>query len=253
MPLRGHAPPGADGAPIPLAVVGPMARTVADLDLALDVLAGPAADEAVAWRLDLPPARRTRLADYRVLILTHHPSAAVDPEMVAAIDALAGRLSAAGATVSRQSPALPDLAAMHETYLSMLGALMGSPADANAPDAMKAFGYLMAQHAQARFRREWAGLFETVDVVIAPCLGVGAFAHMQGDPQAQNLLVNGKPEPTMSQMAWPGLATLPNLPATALPIGWFANGLPIGAQVIGPYLEDRTTIAFAGLVERDLT
>jgi amidase len=42
------------------------------------------------------------------------------------------------------------------------------------------------------------------------------------------------------------MATLANLPATAMPIGATRRGLPIGMQVIGPYLEDRTTIAFAG-------
>jgi amidase len=51
-------------------------------------------------------------------------------------------------------------------------------------------------------------------------------------------------------LAWPGTATLANLPSTAVPIGQTASGLPIGAQIIGPYLEDRTTIAFAGLIER---
>ena len=34
------------------------------------------------------------------------------------------------------------------------------------------------------------------------------------------------------------------------PIGLTKGGLPIGAQIIGPYLEDRTTIAFAGLLEQ---
>ena len=253
IPLRGHAPPGVDGAPIPLAVVGPLARNAADLSLALDVLAGPADDEAVGWRLDLPPARHPRLADYRVLVLTHHPLAAADDEMVAAIEALADRLSAAGARVSRQSLALPDLAAMHQTYMTLLGALMSSPEQGNAPDALKAFGFVVATHAQARFRRAWAALFETVDVIIAPCLGGGAYPHMPPDALGERtLLVNGNPEPMMSQMAWPGLATLPNLPATAMPIGHFANGMPIGVQIIGPYLQDRTTIAFAGLVEREL-
>ena len=47
------------------------------------------------------------------------------------------------------------------------------------------------------------------------------------------------------------MALLPNLPATAAPIGFTRGGLPIGVQVIGPYLEDRTTIAFAGLLERE--
>ena len=47
------------------------------------------------------------------------------------------------------------------------------------------------------------------------------------------------------------MATLLGLSATVAPIGHSAEGLPIGVQIIGPYLEDRTTIAFAGLVERE--
>ena len=54
--------------------------------------------------------------------------------------------------------------------------------------------------------------------------------------------------PYGAQVEWPGMATLANLPATAVPIGTTAAGLPIGAQVIGPYLEDRTTLAFAALL-----
>ncbi len=47
------------------------------------------------------------------------------------------------------------------------------------------------------------------------------------------------------------MASLANLPATAIPIGRTRGGLPIGAQVIGAYLEDLTTLGFAGLVERE--
>jgi len=47
------------------------------------------------------------------------------------------------------------------------------------------------------------------------------------------------------------MALLANLPATAVPIGQTDGGLPIGAQVIGPYLEDRTTIRFAGLISTE--
>jgi amidase len=50
---------------------------------------------------------------------------------------------------------------------------------------------------------------------------------------------------------WPSIATLTGLPATAMPIGRSDDGLPIGMQIIGPHLEDRTTIAFAELVERE--
>ena len=37
----------------------------------------------------------------------------------------------------------------------------------------------------------------------------------------------------------------------AIPIGFSRGGLPIGAQIVGPYLEDRTTIHVAGLIERE--
>ena len=52
-------------------------------------------------------------------------------------------------------------------------------------------------------------------------------------------------------LAWSGVANLPDLPATVVPIQRSETGLPIGDQIIGPHLEDRTTIAFAGLVERE--
>jgi amidase len=57
--------------------------------------------------------------------------------------------------------------------------------------------------------------------------------------------------PYDAQIAWPAIATLNGLPATTMPIGRTESGLPIGMQVIGGFLDDRTTLAFAGLVERE--
>ena len=57
--------------------------------------------------------------------------------------------------------------------------------------------------------------------------------------------------PYYDQLAWPAVATLTGLPATVAPIGHDDKGLPIGVQIIGGYLEDRTTIEFAGLIERE--
>ena len=50
---------------------------------------------------------------------------------------------------------------------------------------------------------------------------------------------------------WAGPATTAGLPATVMPIDQSDDGLPIGVQIVGPYLEDRTTIAFAALLERE--
>jgi len=60
--------------------------------------------------------------------------------------------------------------------------------------------------------------------------------------------VDGEPTPYGDQLRWPGLATFPGLPATAIPVTRSKNGLPIGVQLIGPYLEDRTTIEVARLL-----
>ena len=61
----------------------------------------------------------------------------------------------------------------------------------------------------------------------------------------RSLLVDGAEVAYAPQHAWPLIACPPHLPATAAPIGRTRGGLPIGVQIIGPYLEDLTTIGFA--------
>jgi amidase len=105
---------------------------------------------------------------------------------------------------------------------------------------------------QAQIRRQWAELFEAFDVVLTPVHGAAAFPHDdEPDLTKRTLVINGEATPYFAPAAWAGLATLGNLPSTVIPVGQTGSGLPFGAQVIGPYLEDRTTIAFAGLVERE--
>ena len=63
--------------------------------------------------------------------------------------------------------------------------------------------------------------------------------------------IDGKAYAYPDQLAWPGIATLPGLPATAIPIGLSGEGLPIGVQIVGPWLEDRTPLKLAELIERE--
>jgi len=250
IPQRGHSPPNTDGAGVALAVLGPLARSASDLQLALDVLAGPEDLEAVGYQLALPAPRHARLADFRVLVIDRHPLAEVDEEVRAGLNGLARGLERLGARVSRANAELPDLAASHEQYMALLGAAMarGNP---NAP-SITAIEWMTRLDLQAAARRQWKRLFEAVDVILAPVHGSLAFAHdANPDPGARVLTLNGQPTPYFAQLAWAGIATYGNLPATALPVGVSKAGLPFGAQVIGPYLEDRTTIAFAGLVARE--
>jgi amidase len=247
---RGHSPPGIDGGPVALAVVGPLARTASDLDLALGVLAGPEPDEAKGWALDLPAPRQSQLADYRILVLDQHPLTPTSDEIRGALNDLADKLDALGAPVARASDLLPDLGGQHAIYMSILGAAMSRGTPGAKP--INAHEWMNALDAQIAFRRRWAFFFESFDVVIAPTFGTVAFPHVdEPDGNKRTLSINGQDSPYFGQLAWPGVALLPNLPATAVPIGLSKGGLPLGVQVIGPYLEDRTTIAFAGLLERE--
>ncbi|THD51913.1 amidase family protein [Phenylobacterium sp.] len=251
VPTRGNAPPYVpDGAGVVLVVVGPLARTAADLGLALDVLAGPDEGEAVGYRLALPPPRHAKLAAYRVLLIADHPLTPLDDEIRAGLEDLAGRLEGLGVKVARTSELLPDLAQARGTYMGLLipAVSRGQP----GAQTISAHEWMALLDAQAQNRRQWARLFEDFDVVLTPVHGTPAFPHDdEPDMNKRTLTINGVETAYFAPAAWASLATLGNLPSTAIPVGQTRSGLPFGAQVIGPYLEDRTTIGFAGLIERE--
>jgi amidase len=251
VPQRGHAPPFVPdtGTGVVLGVVGPLARTAADLERALDVLAGPDELEGVGYQLALPPPRHAKLADFRVLVLDEHPIARTSAEIRAGLGELAGRLEALGAKVARQTPLLPDLTRERADCGAMLDVAMTR----GRPDiqTVSAHEWMTMLDAQMAARLRWSALFEAFDVVLAPVIGMAAFEPMTDDRHARMILIDGEPTPYFDQLGWAGMATYPNLPATAAPLGRTREGLPFGLQIVGPYLEDRTTIGFAALLERE--
>lgn len=248
VPLAGHLPPGFDGQPPRLSVGGPLARSPADLDLALSIVAGTHGDAAKGYRLELPPPRHARLSGWRILILDSHPRCAVTGALRQALSGLGSRLEASGAKVVRAQPNLPDLSRLHRDYVKMLTTIL-SRREGGGREAIDAHQWLDLVDAQHRARRRFAALFEEIDAIVAPAFGTAAFPH-DDEPQwrKRTLVVDGEETPFGDQFVWAGLASFPNLPATALPIGKDETGLPLGAQIIGPFLEDRTTIALAGWI-----
>ena len=246
VPLRGHGFPGTDGAEVPLAVVGPLARTASDLAVALDVVMGPL--EGGGYRLDLPQARHDKLSDYRVLLLDAHPSVATDASVRDPLNKLADALQRAGAKVSRKANGLPDLAAAQQDYIAMLTTVTTRGAPGSKP--IDAHAYMELGDKQMRLTRQWRGVFEDIDVVLAPAFGVPAFPHDDNPDWGQRtLMIDGEQTRYGAQVGWPGVATFPGLPATAVPIAKTKEGLPVGIQVIGPSFGDRTTLAFARLLQ----
>jgi amidase len=278
VPSRGHVPPGLPALPggVDLAVIGPMARSVDDLELALDLIAGPdETAEGRGYRLSLPSSRADKLAKFRVLFIGEHPLLPTSSEVGASLERLAKQLTAAGVDVKRETPLLPDLTASARLYVRLLNAVLSArlpddrfqetqaaiekiPSDDQSLVAELARGaamshrdWLRADFARQRLKQQWRALFREFDVVICPPAATPAFPHDPSTPQeARTTAIDGKEFPYLHVLVWAELATTCGLPATVVPIG-VADGLPIGVQIIGPEFEDRTPLAFARAIERE--
>jgi amidase len=280
VPPRGQVPPGVP--PLPrdsdLAVVGPMARSAADLALALDVIAGPDEERAgIGYRLALRPARHSNLKDFRVLVIDKHPLGPTGSAVRAALGRLSERLGRMGVKIAWTTPLLPDFAQSVRIYTRLLSSVWGADlppgayarmrreVDALSPDdrslaAERARGAVMthrdwleADFARTQLSQRWGKLFREWDVVLCPVMPTPAFPHDHSMPlKDRQIRIDGKSYSYLdAQIVWGELATTPGLPATVAPIDRSESGLPIGIQIIGSYLEDRTTIAFAELLERE--
>jgi amidase len=281
--LRGHIPPppGALSA-VPLAVAGPIARSAADLELALDVLAQPAVADRTAWSVRVPASRHERLADFRVALWADQESYSVDRRCVEAMHAFAQDLRGLGVDVDETARPEIDAAASDDLYVAMLFSVIsaGMPEEVLAQTEQAAGddpnprGYpqriaravRLTHHEfvglaeqQLHLREAWRRFFERFDVILCPIMPTVAFPHDHSGSgpghiaqYSRRTVVDGDPLPYMNGLQWPGLVTVANLPATAIPTGRLVDGLPTGVQAVGPYLEDRTPLRFAQLVEREL-
>jgi amidase len=98
-------------------------------------------------------------------------------------------------------------------------------------------------------RTIWQDYFRTHDAFLLPAAFVAAFLHDPSEPQgARTLSTVDGPRRYMDLMFWISFATLAGLPATTAPVGLTRSRLPVGIQIIGPYLEDATPIDVASKV-----
>jgi amidase len=274
LPKSGHFP----GSALPnlfnvMSVQGPLARTAGDLMLAMDVVIGPDVGEDTAWRLELPPARHERLADFRVAILPLIDWLPVDAEISESLEELVGSLRKAGAKVQEAQPeALENMRRHHELYSSILSAAsalgMSEGDRKRRAEKMRKgedpFGEALAKGLEAsasdynlwlqdreHVRKSYREFFQDWDILLAPNDITVAFPHTEEPWPKRRLNINGEPVFYGLQTVYPATATLSGQPSTSFPTRLTRAGLPIGMQAVGPYLEDRTPIRFAALVEQE--
>ncbi len=248
-----------------LAVAGPMARTIEDLKLGLDIMAGPNRWEKPAWHLELPPPRRPTLKQYRVAAWLDDPACRVEPEVVELLTSATQKLAGAGVRVDHEARPEFTLEKVADTFFALLQAALagGVPADrldeyaATVGDmpaahtrrllAMRHRQWLSYNERRLQMRKRWEEFFTQWDVILLPVMPCPAIAHDHSEPMASRIAsVGGEQRPYWDLTTWMAPAGACYLPVTVIPVGRLKNGLPIGIQIVGAYLHDRTTLDLAG-------
>jgi len=119
--IEGQSLPGLG--PVPdIMVLGPLARSAEDLAIALNIMARPNEADAVAWRLELPPARQAKLSDFRVAVMLEYEGCDLDHQLVDVLQSLVSFLARQGAQISLQARPEFDFDAAHRLFLTLYSA-----------------------------------------------------------------------------------------------------------------------------------
>ncbi len=258
-----------------IGVVGPLARGAEDLELAMDVIAGPDAIDGRGWKLALPRSKKTKLREFKVAVLLSDPNAEVDQSVQDELQKLADFLGKKKVTVSDTARPAIDTAELNDVYIRMLrGATSARMPDAVyqqavsdaanlSPDDKSYFAQMQRGNALShrdwlrlnekrhRMRLAWDAFFDDYDLMLCPVAVTAAFPHDQkGLRHLRTIVVNNKQVPVVDQIFWAGYAGVTLMPASAVPIGQTSEGLPIGVQIIGRQYDDYSCIQFAKLLEQ---
>lgn len=269
VPFKGHVPPPPGIlAEADLAVPGPIARSAADLKLAMDILTGPDRLTATAWQLTLPKPRAVSLKKYRVAAWLADEAFPTDDKVHGVLTEVIAALRSAGVKVDEQARPGFNAADSYRTYQKLLTPIIAAGFPTKLLDFLSQIAqtegerselgilatdanmlhrhWLAANAKRAAHRHMWADFFKSYDVLLCPVVSVPAIAHnTKGTQIERTIQVNGKAEPYGLLLKWAGLFTHVHLPTTSAPVGRTDEGLPVGIQIVGPYLEDLTTIDFA--------
>lgn len=243
--------------------LGGITRTVGDSALLLNLIAGP--DERDASSLpstDLDYLTELDRGIDRVRI-AYSPDlgyATVDEQVAAACETAALRLSEAGAKVDRVELDWNDPYDCWSVFFyggatARLGDELAERRDLLDPGlrrvvehglTLNATDFTKALSQRDDFWQKMRTLFESYDLLITPTLAVVPFPVGQdnADPYP------GQPQKDLQWTQFTYPFNLTGQPATSVPAGWTANGLPIGVQIVGRRFDDELTLRAAREFER---
>lgn len=251
IPLTGHWPETL----LRFMHVGPMARTVRDLALALRLMAGPDGMDwyAVPVPVQEGPDPRRPLPPLRIGWMAERGFGPVDREVVATVTRAADALREAGCRVDPAG--IPALEGRDWNALSMIlfagegsayfdRIIAGRHAElhpvlqrrlAFRPESLP--DYLAAEAAVEALRRDVAAFFARHDLLLCPTVPLPAPPH-----ELSEYVIEGQVAPPRHVVRATVPFDLTGSPALSVPFGWSREGLPIGVQVIGRHFDEATVL-----------
>ncbi|MBS1835610.1 MAG: amidase [Acidobacteria bacterium] len=235
--------PGEFKGPNDWSVAGPIARSAEDLQLMLEVAAGPPPEEAIAYRWSPPAPRRKLLKDFRVGFVADDPFCPVAPDIKEALAPVFRSLEGKTAKFVEGWPKGFDPRHNLEVF-QFVTRVFGAPGGTWYSEWEKY--YIERQ----KIRRVWREYFQEFDVFLSPVTIVPAILHDHSMPRDSRVIETyGGKRPYLDLSSWITPAGLNGCPATVAPVALTSRDrLPVGLQIIGPFLEDLTPIQFASLV-----
>lgn len=244
---------------------GPIARSVEDLAIGLQAVAGfDAADRA---SLDAPvPDYRDGLhggiKGLRVGVPANFFFDRIDPEVESAVRAACAQLQSLGARIvdvtipmaEQIIPVefgimLPEASAYHRQMLRQSPELYTDDVRLllELGELIPAADYIQAQRVRTLMQQAVARMFESIDVLVAPTLPIPA--ALAGE--AAKTWPDGVAEPlVMAYTRYTSFGDVTGLPTLAVPCGFTPGGLPIGLQIHGRPLDEQTVLRVGAAYEQ---
>ena len=257
----GHFPPGA-GAFGWIGVVGPMARTVADLGILFQVMAGPDGGDALSAPVPVRQVEAQELKGLRIGILESGALGRATPETLSSIRSAAQLLCDLNFRVEPLNLEKLDRALelwwfffgpvighlIHETARgreALLSPMLREFLEIAAAEPLSSVDAFMTACADRDLvRAEILQQLRDVPVLLSPVSTAPAFEHGNGNYR------EGSPYNYRNTMRFCQWLNLAGFPGVSLPFGKSPEGLPINVQLIGRPHEEELLLAVAEMLER---
>jgi len=231
-----------------MSCLGPMARDLRDLELALSLIAGPDGHDSDVPPVPLVPLPRRPLEDLHLAVAPTPPGATVAKSIRRQVERVAAQASDAGAHVEERYPDL-DWDVVDALFGELVETIVGVfDPQAQLPEERRTLAwYLGALDRRDRFIAAWEEFLEDFDGLILPPAMTTAFTHREpGAP----LEVDGKALDYRELARVPGRQNMTGLPGLTVPAGFDDDGLPIGIEIVGPRWSEMRLLRIARELEQ---